>query len=104
MKRYRCRPAIRDRLHKRCSTLFLTLVLAPENIARKPRPTEAPQPTEILKLQDRSTTVDLEALLREGTMAVGQVMNCSDRTILEVEHDINLVIAHTAARSKTRGV
>ena len=47
----------------------------------------AAEPSEVVERKDSAAREDLEALLRKGLVAVGEVMDRARRPVREAEHD-----------------
>src|SRR5581483_9625785 len=73
---------------------LVTFVLTPAALATKSQPAITAQPAKVVELQHPSRRKHLEPLFRERPMPVGEIMNCSERTIRELERACDLVIAN----------
>src|SRR5262249_29943489 len=94
---------------ERRSAAALALILPPQRFPREARPAPAAQRAEVIELQHPAGAEDLQALLGEGLVAVGYVVDGADRAINEAEGEARLVrcssrIAADTARVETAEV
>lgn len=88
-----------DCLYKGGCARFLPLILTPKIHRPEPRPAKPLEPPIVIQLEDATTGENFQPLFREGLMAVRQIMNGTDRAILEVQRDASLVLRDGNARS-----
>ena len=77
---------------------LLSLVLAPEIHLTKSWPAKALKSAVVVQLQDASTGKNFQPLFRKGLVAIGQIVDSADGTVLKTQGNAGLVFGNDRTR------